>query len=132
MATILGPLASASTYRLSQQYIDGQEPDPFGPGVVSLAWRYFLQTLVFVAVGIALLVAFVLAFTGLQAITGWGLAFVITAVAAVVAYLLIVLRLGLAPVMLLWGAGPIESIGRSWRLAEGHRHASSGGSSSPP
>ena len=76
--------------------------------------------MVFVAVGIALLVAFVLAFTGLQAITGWGLAFVITAVAAVVAYLLIVLRLGLAPVMLLWGAGPIESIGRSWRLTEGH------------
>ena len=29
-------------------------------------------------------------------------------------------RVGLAPVLLLWGAGPIEAIGRSWELTRGH------------
>ena len=34
-------------------------------------------------------------------------------------YVFVALRVGLAPVFLLWGAGPIESIGRSWELTRG-------------
>src|SRR5918995_445978 len=42
LAMVLGPVASAVTYRLAGAYIDGDPPDPFGPGAGDLAWRFFL------------------------------------------------------------------------------------------
>ena len=43
LGIVLGPVATAVTYRLARQYVDGEPPDPFGPGTGNLAWRFFLQ-----------------------------------------------------------------------------------------
>ena len=120
LGIFLGPLLSAVMYRLAQQYVDGEPPIPFAPGVVGLAWRFFLQTIALVLIfGIATF-ACVLVFALLQGIVGAGLAILIFIVAVFAGFLYLVLRLGLAPVMLLQGAGPIESFSRSWDLTRGH------------
>jgi hypothetical protein len=119
VSILLTPVVLAVSYRLAQQYIEGEEPLPFGAGFVNLAWRYFLQTLLFFALAVVGVLALVLAFFVLQAIAGVGLAILLTVVGAFVAYVFVILRVGLAPVLLLWGAGPVESIGRSWALTRG-------------
>jgi hypothetical protein len=119
LSLVLGPVAAAVVYRLAGQYVDGEAPDPFGPGAGNLAWRFFLQTLVYIGLGIVFILACVIAFAVLQAIVGFGLAALVTFVAALVAYFVFVIRIGLAPVLLLQGAGPIESIRRSWQITNG-------------
>jgi hypothetical protein len=120
VSLVLTPVILAVTYRLAQQYIDGEDPQPFAPGIVNLAWRYFLQTLVFFVLAFGGVLAVVAAIAILQSIVGIGLAVLLTVIGGCVAYVYIILRLGLAPVLLLWGAGPIEAIGRSWALTRGH------------
>ena len=117
---VIGPLLSAVMYRLATQYVDGEPPEPFGPGIVGLAWRFFLQTLVFVLLAIAGTLAVILLALFVQAIFGVGLAIFLATIAGIVGYLLVVFRVVLAPVLLLEGAGPLESIGRSWQLTRGH------------
>jgi MFS family permease len=119
LGIVLGPVASAVTFRLADQYIEGESPDPFGAGAGNLAWRFFLQTLVLTGVVIAFILACVIVFAVLQAIVGLGLAILLTFIAGFVAYLLGAVRIGLAPVMLLRGAGPVESIERSWQITKG-------------
>lgn len=120
LGIVLGPLLSAVMYRLGQQYIDGEPAVPFGPGVVGLAWRFFLQTIALVLIVSILTFAFVLLFVLLQGTIGIGPAVVIFFLGVFAASIYFILRLGLAPVMLLWGAGPIESLGKSWELTRGH------------
>ncbi len=117
---VLGPLSSAVIYRLAFQYVQGQPPRPFAPGIANLAWRYFLQ-------GLALLVFILLACFALvliaavsNAILGLGAALLVTIILAFALVVVVGLRLGLAPIMLLWGAGPVEAIDQSWNLTRGH------------
>lgn len=117
---VLGPLGSAVIYRLALQFVEGQPPKPFAPGIVNLALRFLLQ-------GLALLLLVVLAMLALVLIAALSNALLGPAVAVLVAvalgFALVVvvgLRLGLAPILLLWGAGPIEGIDRSWNLTRGH------------
>ncbi len=119
LGIVLGPIAAAVVFRHAQEYVEGKAPDPFGPGVGNLAWRFFLQTLVYTVVVIAYALACIAAFTVLQAIVGVGLSILLTLIAAFVVYFVVVIRIGLAPVMLLQGAGPIESIRRSWQITNG-------------
>ncbi len=120
LSVILGPVAAAVVYRLARQYVEGEAPDPFGPGTGNLAWRFFLQTWVYVGLAIVFTLACIIVFAVLQAVIGVGLAILLTFVAALVAYFAAIFRLGLAPVLLLWGAGPIESMTRSWQITRGH------------
>ena len=119
LSLILGPVAAAVVYRLAGQYVDGEAPDPVGPGAGNLAWRFFLQLFVYIGLGIAFVLAIAIAIAVMQAIVGLGLAVLVTVVAALVVYFLVVIRIGLAPVLLLQGAGPIESIRRSWQITNG-------------
>ena len=117
---VVGPLLGAVMYRLATQYVDGEPPEPFGPGIVELAWRFFLQTLVFVLLAIAGTLALILIAVAVQAIAGVGVAILLATVGGLVGYLFVVFRVVLAPVLLLEGSGPVESIGRSWQLTRGH------------
>ncbi len=117
---VVGPVASAVLYQSAQQFVDGEDPRPFGPGVVNLAWRFFLQTVVLLFAVLVAVLQFVVVFVVLLAIVGVGLAILVTVLGALIGSLLVTLRVGLAPVLLLSGAGPIEAIGRSWALTRGH------------
>lgn len=120
LSIVLGPVAAAVAYRLAGQYVEGEAPDAFGPGAGNLAWRFFLQLFVYVGLGLAFVLAIVIALAVLQAIVGLGVAILVTVIAALVAYFVVVVRIGLAPVLLLHGAGPIESLRRSWQITDGH------------
>ena len=117
---VLGPLLSAVMYRLAQQFVDGEPAVPFAPGVVGLAWRFFLQTIALILIVVLAAFAGVLVLALLQGVTGIGPAILILIIGVFAAFLYVVLRLGLAPVLLLWGAGPIEAFGKSWELTRGH------------
>lgn len=117
---VLGPLLSAVMYRLAQQFVDGEPAVPFAPGVVGLAWRFFLQTIALLLIVVLAAFAGVLVLALLQGVTGIGPAILILIIGVFAAFLYVVLRLGLAPVLLLWGAGPIEAFGKSWELTRGH------------
>jgi len=117
---VVGPLLSAVMYRLARQYVEGAPPEPFGPGIVGLAWRFFLQTLVLFVLGAISLLAAILVLAFLYGIAGAGVAILVATIGWLVVYLLVVLRVVLAPVLLLEGAGPVESIGKSWALTRGH------------
>src|SRR5687768_2435294 len=117
---VVGPLLGAVMYRLATQYVDGEPPEPFGPGIVDLAWRCFLQPIVFVLLAGVGTLALLLLAVFVQAIAGVGLAILVATIAGIIGYLLLVFRVVLAPVLLLEGAGPVESIGRSWQLTRGH------------
>lgn len=117
---VVGPLLSAVMYRLARQYVDGGPAEPFGPGIVDLAWRFFLQTIVFVLLAIAGALALILIAVVVQSIAGVGIAILVATLGGLIGYVLVVLRVVLAPVLLLEGAGPVESIGRSWVLTRGH------------
>jgi hypothetical protein len=119
-AIVLGPLAGAVIYRLGLQYIEGEPPRPFAPGIVNLAWRFFLQTLALLLLVILGIAAVLLIGAISFAILGPGLGLLLTVILAGVLIVVILLRLGIAPVFLLWGAGPIEAIDKSWALTRGH------------
>jgi hypothetical protein len=117
---VLGPLSSAVIYRLALQYVEAEPPRPFAPGIVNLAWRYFLQGLaLFLLIFLACL-ALVLIAAVTNALLGAGAALLVGVILAFTLVVVVGLRLGLAPIMLLWGAGPIEAIDRSWNLTRGH------------
>jgi hypothetical protein len=120
VSLVVTPVLSAVMYRLAQQYIDGEEPRPFASGIVDLALRYFLQTLVFVMLIVAAFVALAVVFLVLQAIAGLGLAILVCFIGGLIAYIYVVLRLALSPVLLLSGAGPVQAIRMSWELTRGH------------
>lgn len=120
VSLVVTPVLSAVTYRLAQQYIDGEEPRPFGPGIVGLALRYFLQILVFAGLVIASFLALAVVFVVLQAIAGVGLAILVCFVGGSIAYVYVALRLYLAPALLLSGAGPVQAVRMSWELTRGH------------
>lgn len=117
---VLGPLASAVTYRLGLQYVEGEPARPFAPGIVNLAWRYFLQILALLLLSLLAILALVLIAALSYALLGLGTAILVAVILAFALVLVVGLRLGLAPIMLLFGAGPIEAIDRSWNLTRGH------------
>ena len=116
ISLVVGPLLSAVGYRLAAQYVDGQPARPFGPGILGLAWRYFLQTIAFVLLALGAILALLLVWALLQAILGFALATAIVGAVAIIGYFAALLRLAVAPVLLLNGDGPIEAIRHSWRL----------------
>jgi len=116
ISLVVGPLLSAVGYRLAAQYVDGQPARPFGPGILGLAWRYFLQTIAFVLLALGAILALLLVWAVLQAILGFALATAIVGAVAIIGYFAVLLRLAVAPVLLLNGDGPIEAIRHSWRL----------------
>jgi len=120
LIVVLGPLESAVIYRLGLQYVEGEPPRPFAPGIVNLAWRYFLQTLALLLLVVLAMFALVLLASLSNAILGAGAGILVTIILAFVLVAVVGLRLGLAPILLLWGAGPIEAIDRSWNLTRGH------------
>lgn len=120
MGIVLGPVASAVIYRLGQQYVDGEPPRPFAPGFVDLAWRFFLQMLVLFLVVFIAAFAWALLVAIAQGIIGLAPAILIGFLVGFVGLVYVVTRLGLAPVLLLWGAGPIESFSKSWELTRGN------------
>lgn len=120
LGVVLGPLLSAVLYRLGQQYVEGESAQPFAPGVVPLAWRFFLQTIALSLLVFIAALAWVLLFAILQGIIGLAPAVLIALLGGFLAFVYFDLRLGLAPVLLLFGAGPIESFRQSWDLTRGH------------
>lgn len=119
LAIVLTPISTAFAYRLAVQFTNGEDPRPFGPGFVDLAWRFFLQTLAYLLLvfggGLLIVVLFVL----LASITSFGLAALVSVIAWVVAGIAFVVRLAIAPALLVSGAGPIESITRAWQMTRG-------------
>lgn len=117
---VISPIASAVMFKLAQQYVDGEAPRPFAPGIASLALRYFLTMLVIAALAVVALLVGAIVFGLVQAVAGAGLAFLIAFVGEFVAYLYLFLRLSLVFVLLLSGYGPVETFKRSWELTRGH------------
>jgi hypothetical protein len=120
MIIVIGPLAGAVINRLGLQYVEGEPPRPFAPGIANLAWRYFLQTLAFFLLTALGILAVVLLGALSSAILGAGAGILVTIILGGVLVVVVALRLGLAPILLLWGAGPIEAIDTSWALTRGH------------
>lgn len=120
LSIVLTPLTTALTYRLGKQFEDGEPPRPFDPGLGSLAWRLFLQALAFllllIGAWLLLAVVFLVAF----ALHAVALGFLVAAVVGLASFIFVLLRLALAPILLLWGGGPIEAIQRSWQITRGH------------
>lgn len=120
LGIVLTPVTAALAYRLARQFDDGEPPRPFGPGLGGLAWRIFLQTLAFLllVIGAWLLlgVVFVIAF----ALNAVALGFLLAAILGFLGFFVVFLRLALAPILLLWGDGPIEAMRRSWQITRGH------------
>ncbi len=120
LSIVLTPVTAALAYRLAKQFDDGEPPRPFGPGLGGLAWRIFLQTLAFLLLVIVawllLAVVFLIAF----ALNAVAFGFLVAAIGGLVGFFFVFLRLALAPILLLWGGGPIEAIRRSWQITRGH------------
>jgi hypothetical protein len=117
---VLGPLSSAVIYRLALRFVEGEPPRPFAPGIVNLAWRFFLQGLALLLLLLLACVALVLIVAVTDALIGAGAALLVAVILAFTLLAVVGLRLGLAPIMMLWSAGPIEGIDRSWNLTRGH------------
>lgn len=120
LLVVLGPLLSAVIYRLALQYVEGEPPRPLAPGIVNLAWRFFLQGLALFLLIVLAMLALVLIAALSNALLGPGVALLVAVILGFALVVVVGLRLGLAPIMLLWGAGPIEGIDRSWNLTRGH------------
>jgi hypothetical protein len=118
LGLLFGPILAAVQYRLGGQFLDGAPPAPFAD-IVGLVVRFFLQSLLFLLVGAA--VFLVLALTGyvLDRIVGLALAIVCEIVAVFSILIVLVLRLGIAPALLIRGDGPLESIRHAWQLTRG-------------
>jgi hypothetical protein len=120
VAVLLGPISASISYRLGGQFLEGEPAQPFRKGWIELAWRFFLQGLALILlVASGFLAAFIVGGV-LQAVVGLPLAILIVGIVAFVLYFGIVARLIIAPAILLSGAGPVESIRRSWQATQGH------------
>lgn len=119
LGIVLGPLVTAVSFQLARQFIDGEPPNPFAPGVVDLALRFFLLTVTFVLLAAAGTAAIVAAFFLLQGFIGFGLAILLCTIAAVVAYFAVGVRVAPSAALLLSGAGPVEAIKLAWELTRG-------------
>jgi hypothetical protein len=119
LAILLTPIVNALAYRLAVQFTNGEAANPFGPGLVDLAWRFFLQTLAFIGVFLCGFLVFALLFL-LGAATGSGLVILLTFIAWFAAAFFFVVRLAVAPALLVTGLGPVESITTAWRMTKGH------------
>lgn len=120
LGIVLGPILNAVLYRLGQQYIDGQPPDPVGPGAGDLAWRFFFLGLVYVLLVLASVIGLTIIFVALQAIGDLGIAALIVAILYFVGAVVVFLRLGIAPALMLAGAGPVAALQGAWNLTRGH------------
>ena len=120
LSLVIGPFISATGYRLGAQYVAGEAPNPFEPGLLALAWRFLLVGVAWLALYLGAAVLIVAFFAIAQAVVGGALTFLLVAIGVVVASLLMVVRLSLAPVMVLSGAGPIAALRSSWDLTRGH------------
>ena len=120
LTLVITPIASAVMFKLAQQFVDGEAPRPFAPGIVSLAVRYFLTGLVIVRPRSVALLVGAIVFGVVQAVAGAGLAFLIAFVGGLIAYFYFFLRLSLVFVLLLSGYGPPRRSKRSWELTRGH------------
>ena len=119
LGIVIGPLVTAVSFQLARQFLDGEPPRPFAPGVVDLALRFFLLTVTFFLLAAAGSIAIVAAWFLLRELIGFGLAFLICTIVAVVAYFAVAIRLAPSVALLLSGAGPIEAIKLSWELTRG-------------
>ena len=119
LAIVLTPVVNALAYRLAVQYANGEAAVPFGPGFVDLAWRFFLQTLAFIGLFLGGFLLFALLFL-VGASTGSGLVILLTFIAWFVVAFFFVVRLAVAPALLVSGLGPVESITTAWRMTKGH------------
>jgi hypothetical protein len=116
---IIGPILTAVSYRLAGQHLAGEEPVPFGPAVVGLAWRYFLQGLALALIGLAVALALILVGAVLAAIIGPELAVLLVLAVGIVVAVAVALRLAVAAAFVLEGDGPIQSLRRSWAVTAG-------------
>lgn len=119
LGIVLGPLVTAVSFQLGRQYLDGEPPQPFAPGIVDLALRFFLLTVTYFLMAAAAMIAIVAVVLVLRYIVDLGPAILIGALVAFVAYFAIAVRLAPSAALLLSGAGPVESIKLSWELTRG-------------
>jgi hypothetical protein len=119
LAILLTPIVNALAYRVAVQFTNGEAANPFGPGLAGLAWRFFLQTLAFIGLFLCGFLGFALLFL-VGASTGSGLVILLTFIAWFVFAFFFVVRLAVAPALLVTGLGPIESITTAWRMTKGH------------
>ena len=119
VSIVLAPISIALAYRLGKQFANGEAASPFGPGLIDLVWRFLLQTLAFVGLSLCGLLVVAVVFL-IAALTGKGVLVLLAFIAWFVAVLFFVVRLAIAPALLVSGAGPIESIQRSWQMTKGH------------
>jgi hypothetical protein len=119
LAIVLTPISTAAAYRLAVQFTNAEPPNPFGPGFIDLAWRFFLQTLIFIAMFLGGSLLFMVVFL-VAATSGSGFVVLLGFIAWFVGALFFVVRLAIAPALLVSGASPIESITRSWHMTHGH------------
>ena len=120
LSLVIGPFLAATGYRLAGQYVDGQPPNPFGPGIVNLAWRFVLLALAWVAVYLVAAVLLIAFFVVALSTLGPALTFLIVFVVVLAGGLILGVRLALASVILLSGAGPIAALQMSWEMTRGH------------
>jgi hypothetical protein len=120
IAVVLGPIATSVTYRLGAQFVQGESAQPFPDGWIGLAWRFFLQVLLLTLLWAAGAVGAIVVGAVIQTIVGVPLAFLIVGIGALITFVGVAARLLIAPVILLTGAGPVQSIQRSWRATRGH------------
>ena len=119
LGIVLGPLVTAVSFQLARQFLDGESPRPFAPGIVDLALRFFLLTVTFILLAAAGTIAILVAWFLLRELIGFGLAILVCTIVALVAYFAVAIRLAPSAALLLSGAGPIEAVKLSWELTRG-------------
>jgi hypothetical protein len=119
LSLVLTPVSIALAYRLAKQFANGEAASPFGSGFIDLVRRFFLQTLAFIGLFLGGFLVVAVVFL-VAALTRNGLLVLLVLIAWFVAAFFFVVRLAIAPALLASGAGPIESIQRSWRMTNGH------------
>ena len=120
VSIVLGPVSAAVAYRLASEYLEAQEPSPFGSGMPRLALRLFVQAILIGLVAVAVIGLTVL--LGLVLLNAVGPAIVIIPLAIVTIILAFVLavRFAVAPVLCLEGASALDGLRGSWRMTAGH------------